>query len=66
LIIDGYLLNSCDVDTLCDAKKLNKKISKTLPTGNGNAKEKKKPCQHWSKKFTMGLKFSGPLELSVK
>jgi hypothetical protein len=52
LIIDGYLLNSFDVDTLCDANKFFLKNQQNPP--------------HWSKKFTMGLKFSGPLELSVK
>jgi hypothetical protein len=48
-------------------QKINKnKISKTLPTGNGNAKERKKHGQHWSKSSQWGLKFIDPLELSVK
>lgn len=41
VLIDGYLFNSFDADTLCDAKININKISKTLPTGNGNAKERK-------------------------
>lgn len=41
VLIDGYLFNSFDADTLCDAKINKNKISKTLPTGNGNAKERK-------------------------
>jgi len=67
VLIDGYLLNSFDVDTLCDAKiKIKIKSAKPSPLVMEKCKRKKKHGQNWSKSSQWGLKFIDPLELSVK